>query len=157
MLRPFAALIFAAFLPAAALADDDEGGFASAPANPVFAKECGACHMPYPAAFLPARSWSAIMDGLSDHFGEDASLAPTAVEEIRTYLTANAADAVGADGILRGVAETDTPLRITETPFWIRAHQGEVGEAAFTSPKVRSKSNCIACHRGAAAGSFEDD
>ena len=157
MLRTIATFVFAALLPSVASADDDEGGFAPAPASSVFAKECGACHMPYPAAFLPARSWSAILDGLADHFGEDASLRPEPLGEIRAYLTANAADAVGARGVLRGVADAETRLRITETPFWIRAHRGEVSEADFASPRVKSKSNCIACHRGAASGSFEDD
>ena len=40
------------------------------PAEPakVFAAECGACHMPYPAALLPARSWQAIMAGLAGPF-----------------------------------------------------------------------------------------
>ena len=41
---------------------DEEGeGFARAPANATYEAECGACHLAYPAGFLPAASWSAIM------------------------------------------------------------------------------------------------
>jgi nitrate/TMAO reductase-like tetraheme cytochrome c subunit len=35
-------------------------------------QECGTCHMAFQPGFLPARSWNRIMDGLADHFGEDA-------------------------------------------------------------------------------------
>ena len=40
---------------------------------------------------------------------------------------------------------------------WIRAHREEVSPAAFASPKVKSKANCVACHAGAAKGMFGDD
>ena len=69
-------------------------------------KECGACHMAFPPQLLPARSWKAIMLGLSDHFGENAELAEPTRAEITAYLVAHAADAPGtANGwlFLRGV------------------------------------------------------
>jgi hypothetical protein len=39
-------------------------------------KECGECHMAYQPGLLPAASWNRIMDGLADHFGENASVLP---------------------------------------------------------------------------------
>ncbi len=119
-----------------------------------FNTECGACHMAFPAQFLPARSWQAITGDLANHFGEDASLDPDTTKVITDYLVANAANSPnGNPRILAGIAKADIPLRITETPWWIRRHR-EVSPAQFTQPNVKSKSNCIACHRN---GNYGDD
>jgi hypothetical protein len=112
--------------------------------------ECGACHMPYPAGFLPARSWQAITADLSKHFGEDASLDAATTQAIADYLVANAADSThGNPRMLRGLAAGDVPLRITATPWWTRRH-GEIPASAFAKPAVKTKSNCLACHGGGA-------
>jgi cytochrome c551/c552 len=119
-------------------------------------KECAACHMAYPPQMLPTRSWQKIMGGLADHFGEDASLAEPVRADILSYLTAHAADAPGsAQGprYLRGLGADATPLRITQMPFWTRAHN-EVSASAFAAPAVKSPANCAACHRTAAKGEF---
>ena len=123
------------------------------------AKECGACHMVFPPQLLPARSWVAVMDGLNNHFGETATLDPTVSKDIKDYLIAHAADSAGGEHhALGGLSANDTPLRITETPAWIREHNSrEVSPAAFADPKVKSKSNCVACHAKAAQGVFEDE
>ncbi len=128
------------------------------PADQVFAGECGACHMPYPPGLLPARSWQAVMAGLADHFGEDASLDPDTAGEIADYLAAHAADAGGrSPRVLRGLAANDVPLRITDTPWWRRAHD-QVSARSFERADIKSKSNCIGCHGPAAIrGVFEDD
>lgn len=108
-------------------------------------KECGECHMAFQPGLLPAGSWTRIMDGLNDHFGESAALPPDAAADIRAYLTGNAA--VQGDGGL---------LRITEQPWWARKHR-RLRPDAWTRPGVVSKANCEACHRGAAQGLYEDD
>ena len=55
-----------------AAAEDDER---VAPVkDAVVIKECGACHMVFQPSFLPARSWQKMMEGLKDHFGENAEL-----------------------------------------------------------------------------------
>lgn len=121
-------------------------------------KECSACHMAYPAGFLPARSWEAIMAGLKDHFGENATLDEATAKSITDFLTANAADADGRySRVLRGLGPDDVPLRISETPWWKRRHEGEVRPSAFNDPRVGSKANCVACHRDADQGYYEDD
>jgi hypothetical protein len=119
-------------------------------AGQLYGKECGACHMPYPPMMLPARSWHALIDGLDKHFGENASLDPQAAETIAGYLAANAADTRGSRA-MEGLGPNDVPLRITDTPFWIDAHE-EVSARRFTAPAVRSKSNCLACHIGKGGG-----
>ncbi len=126
--------------------------------DPVVAQECGACHMAFPPQMLPGKSWDIIMGELSNHFGEDASLDLNTTAHIKEYHLANAADSGLMSGkFMRGLSKTDAPLRITETPYWIRKHKGEVSQQAWTSPKVKSKANCIACHRGANKGYYDDD
>jgi len=129
-------------------------------ANETVKKECGACHMAFQAQFLPQRSWRKVMDTLSDHFGEDATLPDTARQEITDYLTTNAGDVSPLRLGLRyaaSIPKDATPIRITEVPRWVREHRGEVRESAWSDPRVRSKANCTACHRGAASGWYDDD
>ncbi len=84
----------------ATYADDDgeHGGRRAAlvVTDPLTRTECSACHMAYPAALLPARSWTALMADLPNHFGEDASLDEASRGQIESYLVANAADSSGA-------------------------------------------------------------
>jgi nitrate/TMAO reductase-like tetraheme cytochrome c subunit len=47
------------------------------------------------------------------------------------------------------------PLRISETPYWVRKHH-DIAESDWRSAKVKSKANCAACHLDAEAGTFED-
>lgn len=135
--------------------EEGEGGFRTAvAANPTFQTECGSCHIAYPAGFLPARSWTAIMAGLDDHFGENATLDDKTRAEIETYLTQNAADVQTGWG-RRDPAQGTTPLRISELSWFVREHGREVSDRMKT--KAKSMSNCSACHQGAAQGYFEDD
>lgn len=135
----------------------EEGQMVGAVNHAATLKECSACHMAFQPAFLPARSWEAVMNNLSDHFGEDASLPADVAADIKAYLMANAGDAGGRSRWMRRIPADQTPLRITETQGWLRAHSDEVNPAAFTSAKVKSKANCMACHRSADKGYYEDD
>ena len=126
--------------------------------DPLVQKECGSCHMALQPGFLPARSWHKLMDGLADHFGEDASLPADKAAAIRAYLTSNAGDVVGqgrARKAMRRLADGQTPLRLTETPDFQRKHQ--LPDWRWQDPKVVTKSNCPACHLGAERGWYEDD
>ncbi len=127
--------------------------------DPLVQKECGACHMAFQPAFLPARSWNRMMDELADHFGEDASLPADKAKQIREYLTANAGDVVPqgrARKYMRWVAPGGTPQRITENPDFERKH-ARISERTWKDPKVVTKSNCPACHLGAEQGWYDDD
>lgn len=116
-------------------------------------KECSACHIAFQPQMLPARSWEALMSGLDNHFGENASLDPKVAEDIKAYLVANAADAGGNNRWMRGLTDKDTPLRISETPRFRRAH-GEVSASAFQRKDIGSAANCAACHKEAAQGLY---
>lgn len=148
-----AALSFGALvLGNAALAGDD---YERPITDTLTYNECSACHMAFPAGFLPARSWSAIMHNLENHFGEDASLDETDRQAIEDYLAANAADSGNRSSkFLRSLNGT-TPLRITDLRWWQNEHDGEVSQRAWK--QAGSKSNCSACHRGAERGYFDDD
>lgn len=140
------ALSAALLAPLAAAADDD-----SVPpvTDPLVKEECGACHMAFQPAFLPAASWAAMMATLDDHFGEDASLDAGARDRIGAYLTAHAG---------RGrVDPADPPLRITELG-WFRSEHGE-GEVRWMrwTHGVKTMADCLACHRDADLGYFDDD
>jgi hypothetical protein len=139
-------------------ADADGGHFIPPVTDPVVKEECGSCHLAFSPAMLPAASWRRLMDGLGQHFGTDASVAPATADHIRKVLTMQAADAGGArygGGLMRGIGAGQAPLRITELPGWARIHH-EVRARDWLQPDVKTKSNCVACHADAPRGYFED-
>jgi mono/diheme cytochrome c family protein len=113
--------------------------------------ECAACHIAFPPRLLPAANWEAVLNGLKDHFGEDASLDEASLAHIRAYLVANAgkADPKAVD------AEGKPLLRISERAWFVSEHKGEVSGA--TLKKAGTIANCAACHKGAESGQFDDD
>lgn len=113
-------------------------------AHAATANECGECHMAFPPALLPAGSWTRIMDGLNDHFGENAGLPRDTAAAIRHYLTTHA-----------GRVADPRPTRITEQPWFMRVHR--YPPSVWQRPDVRSKANCLACHPRAEQGIFDDD
>jgi hypothetical protein len=124
------------------------------------AKECSACHMPYPAGLLPARSWTRLMSELKNHFGENAELDDAARQAIAGYLTANAADRRSGSGkILVGLSAEAAPLRISELPWFLRKHEKKGRTAPDTLKRrgAKSPADCRACHPQAERGQFDDD
>ena len=118
------------------------------PAPPVYVQECGSCHVPYPARYLSAESWNAVLDGLGAHFGADASLDPTLSEEIRIFLDRAASR--------RPTAADGRPLlRLTQTRRF-RSEHDEVGADLWKRPGVGSPANCGACHPGAQLGDYAE-
>jgi mono/diheme cytochrome c family protein len=129
--------------------------------DPTYQQECGSCHTAFPPSFLPTRSWNAIMDGLTKHFGDNAELAADQAAAIRTYLQGAAADgpnrAGRGDRVMAGIKAGDTPLRVTETSYFQRLHR-EVPKDIFTrAPQIKSFANCQGCHPRADKGIFDED
>jgi mono/diheme cytochrome c family protein len=56
---------------------------------------------------------------------------------------------------MQSLAPGATPLRITDTPYWVSKHRG-ITPAQWAKPSIKSKANCAACHQDAEAGTFED-
>lgn len=125
-----------------ALADDVFAGN-----NAKWKAECGACHVAYPAQLLPATSWQRLMKGLDKHFGTDASVDAATAAEIGAFLEKYA-------GSKRGIAG-ETTLRVSETAWFQREHR-KVDAATWKNPKVKSASNCAACHTAAEAGDYRE-
>jgi cytochrome b len=124
--------------------------------SPAYAEECGACHDPYHPSLLPAPSWQAVMAGLEDHFGEDASFDRQREKEIADWLAANAAETWDTEVANRFRAvDPAQPSRITAAPYWRRKH-AEIPEAVLARASIRTKAHCSACHRDAATGRFDD-
>lgn len=121
-------------------------------------EECGACHLAFHPNLLPERSWRALIAGQADHFGSDLALDISTQQSILSFLVSNAAEKSPREAafkINRSIETSATPLRITETPYWVAKH-AEIDSADWQSPKVKSKANCAACHLDAEAGTFED-
>jgi hypothetical protein len=57
--------------------------------------------------------------------------------------------------IRKSIPPNATPVRITETGYWIEKHRN-IPEAVRSNPKVGSKSNCGNCYLDAEKGTFED-
>ncbi len=125
-------------------------------ANPTYAQECGDCHYAFHPSLLPAAAWRKLMAGLSDHFGEDASLDAETVKELTAYLTANAAEHWDTEAA-RNFRRLDPkhPTSVTHSPYWRRRHAALPPEI-FRSRAVGSKANCVACHKDAETGRFSD-
>ncbi len=119
----------------------------AAASNQTWKAECGSCHVAYPPSLLPADSWHVLMSGLDKHFGVDASVDAKTAAEIDSFLQRNA-------GRNRGTSAKPI-LRITETA-WFRHEHDEVGASVWKNPKVKTASNCAACHTGAEQGNYSE-
>jgi len=125
------------------------------PVNPVYAEECGTCHIAYPARLLPPQSWAAIMNNLDDHFGENAELIdrPTWLV-VSTYLKNRAAP---PPRYMLGFGnDEDPPLRITSLAWFRHEHNGIPTALVTGNQEVKSLGNCGACHENAANGVFDE-
>ncbi len=128
------------------------------PDNALWRQACGDCHLAYHPTLLPARSWQAMLDRQNDHFGEDLFLDEDVLVELAVFLGNNAAEShltEPAWKIDRSVTADKTPLRITETGYWIRKHR-DIDADLWRSEQVNGKGDCAACHLDAAQGTFED-
>lgn len=141
-------VIFIVALLAAPSVQASGGSETFAATNPKWKAECGSCHVAYPPKFLPASSWKAMMGSLDKHFGTDASLEAATTTEILAFLEKNAS---------RRKPEPSTKplLRITETR-WFQSEHDEVPARLWKDPRVKTASNCAACHTQAESGNFNE-
>jgi cytochrome c553 len=114
-----------------------------------YVQECAACHLAYPPALLPARSWQRLMGGLDQHFGSDASLDAATRQPIERWLQTHA-------GTSPRVMAAPPQDRITRSAWFERKHR-EIDPTVWRLNSVKSAAHCAACHTGAEAGDFDDD
>ncbi len=139
------------------MANYPASGFVPMKANAAWASECGDCHIAYHPSLLPRSSWRQIMAGLEDHFGEDASLDEDTKAEITAFLNEYASERWDSEAA-NELRKTDTqkPLWITASPYWKQRH-GDLEAEIFKRKTIGSKGNCLACHKDAASGRFNDE
>ena len=128
--------------------------------NKTYQQACGGCHMAYPPGLLPPVSWERMMQGLDDHFGENAELLPDEHKEVVNYLLSNAAGRTNyrlSHWVVQVLGPNKAPLRITETEFFHEEHDEIPASMVKDNDQVRSFANCNACHPDAEKGRFEED
>jgi len=126
---------------------------------PIYVEECGTCHMAYQAELLPSVSWQELMEGLENHFGEDASIEETSRAEIlqhlRTFAAERSKSVLGRK--LARSAGSRVYLRISEIPKIKHEHTEEFSVDVLNHPSIKSVANCSACHQGALKGNYDEE
>jgi len=144
-----------ASLATGAGADTGSGSGAGAvtPTSPalLYQEECGSCHFAFQARFLSRASWSAVLYGLPDHFGENAQVDPQTLAILTAYLLDGASP-----------RSTDGPdgaplLRITQTHWFLDEHDDMDERKVLRQAGRGGLVNCTACHGQAQQGRFDDD
>jgi mono/diheme cytochrome c family protein len=128
------------------------------PEDGLYLSTCGACHMAYPPGLLNGESWSALVRGAGDHFGENLGLDEVDTQALETYLVAGAAENTPGE-LARDIARdlgSQIVTRITDVPE-IRDEHHELSEAVLARPAIGGLANCAACHTRALDGVFDDD
>lgn len=124
----------------------------------VYNEECGACHLAYPPALLPLESWHKIMNGLGDHFGENAEIDQFKATHISDYLAQQVLPKEKSSKLnrmLRNMPD-EPPLRISALPYFVREHDEIPERLVKENPEVNSFSQCDSCHKDAAKGWFDE-
>ena len=128
------------------------------PPNKADKEECASCHMAYPPGLLMASGWQKMMGGLNKHFGSNASMDAATAKEITQFLTLHAADrATGRfqSKVAREGGRDAGVIRISETAWFVRKHD-EVSPSVYKRKAIGSVANCMACHRGAERGDYDE-
>ncbi len=120
-----------------------------------YVRECGGCHFAYPPSLAPAQTWVAVMDGLDDHFGENATIDSATATVLRGWLADNSSEHWDTrPAVTLRTTDPAQPQRITAAPAWTRFHR-RIAEAVFKSQAVGAKGSCGACHHDASTGRFD--
>lgn len=123
-----------------------DGGNLSVPNHPKWKEECGSCHIAYPPQLLTGENWKRLMTGLDKHFGTNATMDSRDSAEILDFLQRYAGS---------GNRHSASSLRISDTQWFTREHR-EVSNSAWSTPAIKSRSNCAACHVSAERGDWSE-
>jgi hypothetical protein len=100
------------------------------------------------------------MNNLSNHFGTDASLDQEDFDKIYKYIMENSAEKAmnykRSRRIVNSLASYTQDINsITKVPYIIRKHR-EIPKRLITQDKVKTLSNCTACHTTAKKGIYSE-
>ncbi|HEY9080378.1 hypothetical protein [Magnetovibrio sp.] len=121
---------------------------------------CGECHMTFFPQMLPQATWKKIISDLPNHFGEDASLDAETQAYVLNYHLNDAADVQSTRAAKKWMDKVDLnnpPTRIVTAPRFVRKHSESEFTRMWERKNVKSKADCVACHKNAQRGIFEDD
>ncbi|MGE5789292.1 MAG: cytochrome C [Syntrophaceae bacterium] len=126
--------------------------------NDTYKKRCGLCHFAYQPGLLPSKSWVKIIEVRDAHPGGTLSLDEKTIAELKSYLTLNSAENSQSKLSKKIMDSTrgDVSVRISEIPYIKRKHR-DVAQDVFARKAIGSGANCIACHKSAEAGVYDDD
>lgn len=125
--------------------------------SPVYEKECGSCHFPYQAGWLPERSWRKLMSSLDNHFGDSAQIKPDARANITAYLVSHSADKsnnVRSREIMSVIPPGETPISLTKVLYVGGIHGGFLDPTFKGKPEAKTLAQCPLCHQKAHRGWF---
>jgi len=130
--------------------------------NKLYRESCGECHFAYQPGLLPSASWRRLLapDQLSNHFGENAELNEAERKKVLALATQYAADSSSyriSVKIANSVAPNNPSLRITKTRYIERKHLDLTNREVRNNKDVRFLGNCVACHRRAKEGTYDED
>jgi hypothetical protein len=115
--------------------------------------------MTFPPSRLTKAAWTKIMDDLSNHFGDDATLDAKKVDHIKAYLLSEALDRkndIRTKMRLKAWAKKGIvdPIRIVDTPEWIGEHKSNRFRTMQQDVGFMG-SNCSKCHLNGERGQYE--
>jgi len=158
-LKMISLLFIIMFFPVSALTGEhNESKALPKVTNEVYKTNCGSCHFAYQPGLLPAKSWLKIIDSAGGHPGGDLSFDKKKKAEIRKYLTQNSAENIGSKRSRKILASigSGVPTKISEVPYISEKHH-EINQEVFLKKTIGSRGNCIACHKTAESGDYDDD
>ena len=126
-------------------------------------KHCVKCHIMYYPEFLPSRSWKLLLtnNSLKKHFGENVTLEHKVVAKFLSYYlkySSNNKHNKLARKVNRSIPSNQTPKRLIKTPYHKDKHEDLKDKMVLKNKKVKSYSNCKACHNeGYKKGVFDED
>lgn len=126
--------------------------------NPAFAKECSECHNLFSPTFMTKKMWEVALSNPKNHFDKDLSKDVPNFVSIKKYILKNSAETSKSE-ISLGVIESTrgkNKYRITKTKFWKNLH-AEIPRNAYKKEEIKSKSNCIACHKNFGKTNYIND
>lgn len=126
--------------------------------NATYQKNCSTCHFAYQPGLLPAGSWKILLEKTDAHAGGPFSFDDKTMNEIKNYLIMNSAEKSGWEkaGKILSSTISETPVRISEISYIKRKHWG-VRNSIFQRSSIGSRGNCIACHKSAETGLYDED
>ncbi len=125
-------------------------------AMPEYEQECGSCHPAYHPSLRTAESWQSIINSLSDHYGEDASIIDYSMKKITIYLQNNNAQSFDTKLSHKIGRHNTNSMRMTDTKYWQKKHK-KIEDNNFKHSAIGSKVNCNGCHKDANTGRYDDE